>query len=157
MCTVVDKIQSLYQGRPISLQEADTRVPIVFHDTYEELEYWMPFAYSDTKHYSGSPAYSVSTFSQLCKLSVIMNDILNKLYTEKSEKRGCETLAEDLKALQRDLEIWEASLPTHLKLENIVDPATIPPPHVLSLQYVTLSFPLSRTQLIGTELCIKYS
>ncbi|EPE33863.1 hypothetical protein GLAREA_06876 [Glarea lozoyensis ATCC 20868] len=131
---VVDKIQSLYQGRPISLQEADTRVPIVFHDTYEELEYWMPFAYSDTKHYSGSPAYSVSTFSQLCKLSVIMNDILNKLYTEKSEKRGCETLAEDLKDLQRDLESWEASLPTHLKLENIIDPASIPPPHVLSLQ-----------------------
>ena len=36
---VVDKIQSLYQGRPASLQEFDIRVPLTFNDTYEELEH----------------------------------------------------------------------------------------------------------------------
>jgi hypothetical protein len=76
---VVDKIQSLYQGRPVSLQEADTRVPILFQDQYEELEHWTPFAYSETQRYPGSPAYSVSTFTELCKLSVIMNAILNNV------------------------------------------------------------------------------
>ncbi|CAK7237337.1 hypothetical protein SBRCBS47491_009941 [Sporothrix bragantina] len=42
---VVDKIQSLYQGRPVSLQEIETSVPLAFHDEYEELENWQPFAY----------------------------------------------------------------------------------------------------------------
>ncbi|ETS78440.1 hypothetical protein PFICI_10502 [Pestalotiopsis fici W106-1] len=34
---VVDKIQSLYQGRPFTIKESDTLVPIKFLDTYEEL------------------------------------------------------------------------------------------------------------------------
>jgi hypothetical protein len=79
---VVDKIRSLYQGRPVSLQEADTRVPMVFKDRCEKLEHWMPFAYSGTRGYPGSPAYSILTFTELCKLSVIMNDILNNVYSE---------------------------------------------------------------------------
>ena len=37
--SVVDKIQSLYQGRPASLQEFDIRVPLTFNDNYEELEH----------------------------------------------------------------------------------------------------------------------
>ena len=37
--SVVDKIQSLYQGRPASLQEFDNRVPLTFNDNYEELEH----------------------------------------------------------------------------------------------------------------------
>lgn len=36
---VVDKIQSLYQGRPASLQEFDIRVPLTFNDDFEELEH----------------------------------------------------------------------------------------------------------------------
>lgn len=108
---VVDKIQSLYQGRPVSLQEADTRVPMVFQDRYEELEHWMPFAYSGTRDYPGSPAYSISPFPELCKLSVIMNDILNNVYAEKGVKRGPESLAEDLKRIYAALEKWEGALP----------------------------------------------
>ncbi|KAL7777138.1 hypothetical protein CFE70_007561 [Pyrenophora teres f. teres 0-1] len=64
---VIDKIQSLYQGRPISIKESDTLVPIKFQDTYEELDHWTPFAYSTQSDatYLGSPAYSVSTFTHL--------------------------------------------------------------------------------------------
>jgi hypothetical protein len=72
---------------------------MVFQDRYEELEHWMPFAYSGTRDYRGSPAYSISTFTELCKLSVIMNDILNNVYAEKSVKRGPERLAEGLKKI----------------------------------------------------------
>ena len=85
--TVVDKIQSLYQGRPVSLQELECSVSIQFMDHYEELEHWKPFAYSETQKYPGSPAYSVSTLTQLCKLSLIMNRILNKVYGERNSKR----------------------------------------------------------------------
>lgn len=120
----------------MSLQEADTRVPMLFQDRYEELEHWMPFAYSGTRDYPGSPAYSVSTFNELCKLSVIMNDILNKIYAEKSVKSGPQRLAEDLTSLHADLEKWEGELPLHLRFDVIESTGIVPPPHVLSLQQV---------------------
>lgn len=118
----------------MSLQEADTRVPMIFQDNFEELEIWHPQAFPGTQNYPGSPTYSVSTFTELCKLSVIMNDILNKVYAEKTTKRAPERLAEDLKSLHADLERWETALPHHLRFENIGKSGIVPPPHVLSLQ-----------------------
>jgi hypothetical protein len=118
----------------MSLQEADTRVPMIFQDNFEELESWHPQAFPGTQNYPGSPTYSVSTFTELCKLSVIMNDILSKVYAEKTIKRGPERLAEDLKSLHSDLEKWETALPYHLRFENVGGSGVVPPPHVLSLQ-----------------------
>ncbi|OAA58925.1 Transcription factor [Niveomyces insectorum RCEF 264] len=144
---VVDKIQSLYQGRPVSLQEIETSVPLAFNDEYEELEHWRPFAYAGAgtvaREYPGSPAYSVSCFTELCRLSLIMNRILNSVYAERSLKKRPEELAEDLKRLHADLESWKAKLPPHLNFDPAK--ATVrtaadgppaqptPPPHVLSL------------------------
>ncbi|KAG4443078.1 hypothetical protein IFR05_001404 [Cadophora sp. M221] len=130
---VVDKIQSLYQGRPVSIQEADIRVPILFQDQYEELEEWQPFAYPETQRYHGSPAYSISTFTELCKLSVIMNAILTNVYGVKSAKRAPEQLAEDLERMHLDLEKWRDALPEHLVFDPLARDAAVPPPHVLSL------------------------
>jgi hypothetical protein len=128
-------MQSLYQGRPVSLQESDTRVPISFLDVYEEYEHWKPFAYNKSAHeaYSGSPAYSVSTFTGLCKLSVIMNRILNEIYAEATFDKSPEQLSELQKQLDSRLRDWHRDLPQHLKLEPAKPPEVIPPPHVLSL------------------------
>lgn len=131
---VVDKIQSLYQGRPVSIKESDTLVPTKFHDTYEELEQWAPFAYSaQSNDYPGSPAYSVSTFRQLCLLSVILGEILSSIYTERSSKTSPEDLSSKLQNIHQKLVSWRDGLPQHL----IFDPGKttfIPPPHVLSMQ-----------------------
>jgi len=131
---VVDKLHSLYQGRPVSLQETEMRVPITFLDQYEELEPWKPYAYSETNKYPGSPAFSVSTFTQLCKLSVIMNRILNKIYAERSVKRNKDELASDLETLHEEIEQWRQDLPAHL-IFNPGESTQVqpPPPHVLSL------------------------
>ena len=123
----MDKLQSLYQGRPVSLQESDTRVPMTFLDTYEELEHWQPVAFSGTESYPGSPIYSVSTFTQLCRLSVIMNRILNTVYAEKSAKRKLDGLLGDLKNLHQDLERWKENLPPHLVFDP-PEPSRPPPP-----------------------------
>lgn len=129
---VVDKIQSLYQGRPASLQDFDTNVSLTFLDHYEELENWKPFAYTNVQSYPGSPAYSVSTFTELCKLSLILNGILNKVYSERSSNRSPEELLSTLRDLDAKLDGWHKALPDSLRFGNSVTEVA-PPPHVLSL------------------------
>lgn len=132
---VVDKVQSLYQGRPVSIKESDTFVPIKFLDTYEELENWAPFAYSSqsSASYVGSPAYSISTFQCLCKLSVILSDILSTIYTERSFDSSPGELSSRLEGIHLKLTSWHALLPEHLVFD-VGKQALTPPPHVLSLQ-----------------------
>ncbi|KAF3050898.1 hypothetical protein E8E11_011078 [Didymella keratinophila] len=130
---VVDKIQSLYQGRPVTLKEADTLVPIKFLDTFEELEHWTPLAYltqSDVA-YAGSPAYSISTFKHLCKLSLILSDILSTIYTERSSDKSSAELSTKLESIHASLQTWYHDLPPHLA--DLGKLPTTPPPHVLSL------------------------
>ncbi|KAK6074684.1 fungal specific transcription factor domain-containing protein [Seiridium cupressi] len=131
---VVDKIQSLYQGRPATLKESDTLVPIKFLDTYEELENWSPFAYSTQSHtYSGSPAFSISTFKSLCSLSVVMSDILSTIYAERSFDQSPPNLSRMLEKLDNKLTSWRESLAPHLGFDATKDRNAVPPPHVLSL------------------------
>ena len=130
---VVDKIQSLYQGRPASLQAFDSQVPLTFLDQYEELEHWQPFAYSGGTHsYPGSSAYSLSTFTALCKLSVILNSILNKVYSERSSKDAPAELISIREALDSQLNTWHSTLPDHLRFCPSSE-QVIPVPHILSL------------------------
>ncbi|KAG5977143.1 hypothetical protein E4U55_007026 [Claviceps digitariae] len=133
---VIDKMQSLYQGRPASLRDADVLVPIKFLDTYEELEYWQPFAYSSRpSDHPGSPAYSVSTFAALCKLSLAMSDILSSIYTERSVDQTPATLSSTLENLQCKLDEWKSALPEHIQLDKTGpdDLMAFSPPHVFSL------------------------
>lgn len=131
----MDKIQSLYQGRPVSIKESDTLVPVKFQDTYEELEHWGPFAYStqSSTAYPGSPAYSISTFKYLCHLSVILGEILSSIYTERSFDSSPGELSSKLESIHQRLAKWHSSLPDHLAID-VRKATTIPPPHVLSLQ-----------------------
>ncbi|KAH7392228.1 fungal-specific transcription factor domain-containing protein, partial [Phaeosphaeria sp. MPI-PUGE-AT-0046c] len=131
---VIDKIQSLYQGRPASIKESDTLVPIKFQDTYEELEHWTPFAYStqSSAAYGGTPAYSISTFRHLCQLSVILGDILSTIYTERSFDSSPGELSSKLESIHLKLTTWRKQLPEHLAVDVKKAPVT-PPPHVLSL------------------------
>ncbi|KAI7977774.1 hypothetical protein EIK77_009314 [Talaromyces pinophilus] len=115
------------------LSDEDLEIRRRFMDHYEELEHWKPFAYSETQKYPGSPAYSVSTFTELCKLSLIMNRILNKVYGERNSKRTPSELAQDLKSLHSDLDQWRIDLPAHLTYDPADTSKPIPPPHVLSL------------------------
>lgn len=109
-------------------------VPIKFLDSYEEFEHWKPFAYNTQKpDYPGSPAYSVSTFTSLCRLSVAMSDILSSIYTERAFDQSPAQLSTMLENLDSKLTAWRDGLPGHL----VFDPTKsthAPPPHVLSLQ-----------------------
>lgn len=119
----------------MTLKESDTLVPIKFLDSYEELEYWKPFAYTaQSELYPGSPAYSVSTFTALCRLSIIMSDILSSIYTERSFDQPAQDLRDLQEKMHDKLSKWKGSLPEHLSLSNSIDSDRTPPPHVFSLQ-----------------------
>lgn len=135
---VIDKIQSLYQGRNAVLQEADCNVPIKFMDEYEELEHWQPFAYASPSDHTGSPCYNVSTFTEMCKLSIILNQVVNAMYGERRKAQPFSDRAKDLENLDKSLLDWRANLPKHLANALACGPGTsVPPPHVLSLRYVS--------------------
>ncbi|KAH6632930.1 fungal-specific transcription factor [Boeremia exigua] len=125
---VIDKIQSLYQGRPVSIRESDALVPLKFLDTYEELEHWSPFAYN-IDSYPGSPSFSVSTFKQLCLLSIILSDIIGNIYTE---SRPNADLTTKLHSIHQTLVSWRDNLPDHLTFTPTKTSFT-PPPHVMKL------------------------
>ncbi|KAJ4361017.1 uncharacterized protein N0V89_001586 [Didymosphaeria variabile] len=132
---VVDKIQSLYQGRPVTIKESDTLVPIKFLDTFEEFEPWTPLAYSTQPSvaYPGSPSYTVSTFRYFCELSVILSDILSSIYTERSFQNTPGELSAKLETINARLAKWYDTLPGHLSATSQKEEIT-PPPHVLNLQ-----------------------
>ena len=117
----------------MDLQWDDCRVPLSFLDQYEERELWQPLDGTGSRHYPQTPAYSVSTFTSLCKLCVIMNDILNNIYTKRSQEHGLQSLAIPIESLQKKLTQWYDTLEDHLKF-NASDPVqVVPPPSVLSL------------------------
>ena len=131
-----DKVQSIYQGRPVRLRVADSEVPALFLDEYEELESFNSLTYSATPQQLETPTRSISTTSELCRLSVIAESIIATLYTESSSKKDARTLLEAYNAVTLDLERWHKSLPEHLNLQwhNLSGFDALP--HSLSLMYV---------------------
>ncbi|MCO5613598.1 hypothetical protein L7F22_067875 [Adiantum nelumboides] len=114
----IDKIHSLYQGRQVSIRFSDIGVPASFLDSFEENEYWTPIAYQSRSKVSmfGCTVFSVSTFTQLCKLTIILEQIIETLYGVKSSQNSKQYLLTDLERLKQSLSEWFHSLPDHLRM-----------------------------------------
>lgn len=118
------------------MQETDIRVPLVFNDTYEETELWRPTSYhtgSSTLFRSGVPAYSVTTFTAMCKLCFILGRVLNSLYSFSSFALPPTRHLENLRILEADLQQFEQDLPEHLRIGSIEEMRPRPS-NVLALQ-----------------------
>lgn len=143
MRTVVDKLQSLYQGRPTRLHESDTNLPMAFMDKHEELELFSPLSYTENSNSPVSPVYSISIFKELCKLSIILDKILLSNYAENSGSRDPVAWIKERDLLHSALENWRHAFPQHLDVETAVSTnKDLPLPHILSLLYVS-SFSLN--------------
>lgn len=114
---VADKVQSVYQGRPVRLRDADCSVPMSFLDEFEELEQFHSRTYSALPAQTDIPVRSLSTFEQLCKLVIISESIIAILYTEKSAVTSPIFLLQALPSLRNQLRHWRNSLPAHLDLQ----------------------------------------
>ncbi|KAJ4287765.1 hypothetical protein N0V90_012469 [Kalmusia sp. IMI 367209] len=138
---IVDKLQSLYHGRPISLRLRDAQVSRDFMDTLEENELWTP--YYDLQHPDVArpcmvppiPTYSVSTFQQLCLLAKISAKIINKFYAAGATFNSAHL---HLQAVDSSLSDWYSALPTHLAFEpwsrtTAPEKPTMAPPNGITL------------------------
>jgi hypothetical protein len=130
-CFCWDKAMSLYLGRMPALREPPM-VDLTLLDDFAEHELWQPYygADGDTlKNYPETPCYTVSCFISLCRLSVIINDIILGLYSG----RKPENVGTLVRNMRHQLELWWVTLPAHLRIETSNLPAILPPPHIISL------------------------
>lgn len=163
---VIDKIHSLYQGRQASIERRNLYVPIEFYDQFEETEFWTPIAYhrpssefeaqdsirsigATPTGYTG-PIYSVSTFAELCKLTVLMEKIIQVFYSIDSGARTERAQTEHLIEMRSELAGWRTALPSHLRIDSAgrsVGPRSRTcPPNLISLHalYHALTILLNR-------------
>ena len=139
--TVSDKIISLYQGRSVSFEQDRLHVPPRFLDRYEEQELWTPFAFPGIHRYPGAPARAISTFTALCRLSLIMVSLefdprlwQERIITDIYADRGpLHRPAQHLRCLTESLDRWKQEMPAEIAFDPTSD-GPVPPPHVLSLQ-----------------------
>ncbi|PWY67102.1 nitrogen assimilation transcription factor NirA [Aspergillus sclerotioniger CBS 115572] len=126
---ICDKLQSLYFGRPFTIQLRDAHVSRVFMDTFEENELWMPYVdpqKPESQIRSNVPTriYSVTVFQQLCSLSKIMTSIIDRFYM--AGATGSKT-RKYLELIDRRLATWYRKLPVELQFEPWADDGRSPP------------------------------
>ena len=143
-CYTWDKIISLYLGRMPAFTPATDDVPLTFMDDYSDTEPWAPY-YGETpvntvaSNYVPRPGYVVSCFRQLCKLCVILNDLMQGIYsssaqpTRSHEDTEAGTSESSFIKISRDLREFWVSLPEHLRVDPNNVPGVAPPPHIMSL------------------------
>ncbi|KAI8297563.1 Nitrogen assimilation transcription factor nit-4 [Colletotrichum sp. SAR11_59] len=140
-CYFWDKMISLYLGRSPSLQQTSVSPPQIMFDDSAENESWTPFGVVPEGgwKYPPSAAHSTSCFTQMCRLSVIFNEILVHMYDPvrpNSQAEMQECLAKQEPALRQ----WWDELPPHLKMDSTALPALAPPSHIITLNALYRTF-----------------
>ncbi|KAE8153537.1 fungal-specific transcription factor domain-containing protein [Aspergillus avenaceus] len=127
-CYLWDKAISLFLGLDDSA-ENDSWAPIFGDQT--------DLHKIPSSEYVPVRSYIVSSFQNVCKLSVILNDIILQLYS----RRGNPNKEEALSRIQSRLNQWREQSPVHLKYDADDLPQISPPPHILTqnlLYYTTI-------------------
>lgn len=170
-CYTWDKILSLYLGRMPGFTPNTDEVPLSFMDDYSDSDLWAPY-YGETPRpdianapsYPPCPGYVVSCFRQLCKICVILNDLMQNIYSPEAAARremDEEEHSAEAKAaneapfirISRDLRDWLISLPPHLRINPDQMPSLAPPVHIMSLNllYHTTVILLHRPVILGAR------
>ncbi|KAJ5556677.1 hypothetical protein N7494_000592 [Penicillium frequentans] len=138
---VCEKLQSLYLGRPPAIRLQDVRVSHELLDTFEELEPWHPHHDCDPPeaHSTSSPlplAHSVTVFQQLCLLSQVMTQIIDRIY---GAGATASTTFHEVRPLEDALTAWYSNLPVHLIYEPWTRAPLGPPPMVAPNHIILLT------------------
>ncbi|CAH0028174.1 unnamed protein product [Clonostachys rhizophaga] len=131
-CYFWDKLMSFYLGRSPSLQQSPASPPQRIPDDSAEDELWTPhgLTYANGEQYPPTPSHSTSSIIQICRLTVIFNEILIHMYdptyhNSDTEMHSC------LVKEEASLNSWWAELPSFLKMDISDLPRYAPPSHIL--------------------------
>ncbi|CAI6097716.1 unnamed protein product [Clonostachys chloroleuca] len=133
-CYFWDKLTSLYLGRSPSLQQSPASPPQRILDDSAEDELWTPYGltYANGGQYPPTPSHSTSSFIQICRLTVIFNEILIHMYDPTNHNSDTE-MHSCLVKEEASLNSWWAELPSFLKMD-ISDLARYAPPSHIVIQ-----------------------
>ncbi|KAJ5604358.1 nitrogen assimilation transcription factor NirA [Penicillium lagena] len=138
---ICDKLQSLYFGRPFTIQLRDVHVSRDFMDTFEENELWTPYVDPQLPGTSTAKTnsiltriHSISVFQQLCSLSKLMTSIIDRFYVVGATG---DVARKYLDIIDRRLSAWYRKLPQKLRFEPWVgassDSFVVAAPNVIIL------------------------
>ncbi|PNY24320.1 Nitrogen assimilation transcription factor nit-4 [Tolypocladium capitatum] len=151
-CYFWDKLISLYLGRSPSLRQSRISPPPIMFDDSAEDEIWVPFGapVGASWKYPPATAHSASCFMNMCRLSVIFNEILIHMYDPLAQNTAAE-MEECLRTQEPAFQEWWNLLPPHLKLDPVKLPALAPPSHIVTLNCLhhTFKILLYRPMLTG--------
>lgn len=148
-CYFWDKAISLYLGRQPMLKEVPSKTGPYLLDDSAEHDLWVPFYGSSGRRgpippeeYPAYKAHSISCFENSCKLSVIISEIIELLYSRRA------TTASDsvVRGISETLSAWRVNTPSHLRYNTDELPFVCGPPHILTqnLLYHTTTILLHR-------------
>ncbi|KAH9858030.1 fungal-specific transcription factor domain-containing protein [Lenzites betulinus] len=130
-CCICDKLSAVWLGRPITFRANDYSISLPDADEVDELELWQPYPHDIMgREFVPQPSRLMSCFREACHLSVIITDIMDKIYpVQPSSEIPRRVLFEGLEAR---LGKWLIKLPEHLRY-NYNDKHARPNPHVMML------------------------
>ncbi|KAI0375162.1 hypothetical protein BV20DRAFT_985517 [Pilatotrama ljubarskyi] len=150
-CCICDKLSAVWLGRPITFRANDYSTPVPGVDEMDENEPWEPYpADSLGNAYVPQPSRLMSTFREMCHLSVIITDIMDKIYpVQASSDTPRRVLFEQL---ENRLNKWLISLPEHLRYSaNDKHAAVLPHVLMLHIEYYAAVLLLHRAFLPAHE------
>ncbi|KEF52289.1 uncharacterized protein A1O9_11529 [Exophiala aquamarina CBS 119918] len=169
-CYTWDKILSLYLGRMPGFTPAVDDMSFSFRDDYSDNELWSPYYGEKSQvdanssvNYPPCSGYIISCFRQLCRLCIILNDLLHSFYS--GDATASQELEEDppgemranneapFSRISRDLRDWLISLPPQLRISPDQMPQLAPPAHIMSLNllYHSTTILLHRPVILGAH------
>lgn len=146
-CYIWDKVISLYLGRMPTLPDVpDFDPPVV--DEIAENSLWTPYGSTESRaDWPPMVSHTFSAFANLCKLVIIIQDILVTVYA----KGRLQQITYFVHQTRRRLEEWYTDSPHYLKVESTAEHC--PPPHITTqmLLYFTTLILLHRPFRSNTQ------
>ncbi|TBU34755.1 fungal-specific transcription factor domain-containing protein [Dichomitus squalens] len=145
-CCISDKLSAVWLGRPITFRANDYSTPLLDVNENDENELWQPYPPGVLPDFIPREAKLMTTFREACRLSIIITDIMDKIYpVQVSSNTPRRVLFEELESR---LNKWLIELPDDLRYPSNDRHATVLP-HVLMLhiEYYTAVLLLHRAFL----------
>lgn len=134
-CYFWDKATSLYTGRLPSITQPMDITSLDKLDVSTDSDAWVPY-FGDSVNlcklphaqYQPTSNYIVACFINSCKLSIIINDIITRIY----HRQGQSVIETSFKDIKVRLDQWRNQSPLYLRYGPESLPPICPPPHIIS-------------------------